>query len=102
MTPFKKDSTFKVIYHGIFDNISATYLSSQNGYVLYRIDTTWPQFAGKYLIIACVTTSGSSRQNPGIIYNGIYNGEKFNVNVYDGSTVGYPTRVTIYTVSVAE
>lgn len=100
VTPFKKNSTFNVVYQGIFDNVIATYLSAANGYVLYRIDTTWPQFAGKYLIIACVTTSGASRQNPGIIYNGMYNGEKFNVNVYDGSNVGCPTRVTIYTVSV--
>ena len=99
VTPFKKGGTAKVIYQGIFEPLSTTFLYSQNSYYYYRMDTTWPQYIGKYIMICCIATSNkSSNHNPGIIYNGIYNGESFTITTYDGANVGYPTRVTIYVV----
>ena len=100
VTPFKKGGgTIKVVYLGLFNITSASYLSQQNEYYAYKINDTWSNFVGKYIIIACVTTSGASQQSPGIIYNGIYEGKPFQVSVY-GNNTGSPSRVTIYEVVV--
>lgn len=100
VTPFKKGGgTIKTIYYGIFNITNVTFISQQNEYSTYRINDTWSNFVGKYLIIACISTSGASQQNPGIIYNGIYEGKPFLVSVY-GNNTGYPTRANIYAVNI--
>lgn len=100
VTPFKKGGgTIKVVYCGLFNITSASYLSQQNEYYAYKINDIWSNFVGKYIIIACVTTSGASQQSPGIIYSGIYEGKPFQVSVY-GNNTGSPSRVTIYEVVV--